>query len=84
MESPPENLLINALPEVVQSRIARHLTSLQMAVGDVLFYPEEPINVVYFPATALVSFGHTLEDQRTERGFGGNRRPGRRRNLSER
>ncbi len=58
------NLIVDALPDVVRARIAPHLTPVQMAVGDILYDPKELIDVVYFPATAVVSFGHTLDDRR--------------------
>ncbi len=64
MESRAGNLIFDALPDVVRARITPHLTSVQMAVGDILYDPKELIDVVYFPATAVVSFGHTLDDRR--------------------
>jgi len=58
------NLIVDTLSDVVRARIIQHLTSVHMAVGDVLHDPGEPINVVYFPVTAVVSFGHTVDIQR--------------------
>jgi CRP-like cAMP-binding protein len=60
----PGNLVLGALSDVVKGRIAPHLTSLRFSVGDVLYDPDEPVETVYFPFTAVVSFGHALTDQR--------------------
>ena len=64
MDARAGNVLHDALPEVVRARITPHLTSVQMAVGDILYDPEDLIDVVYFPTTAVVSFGHTIEARR--------------------
>jgi CRP-like cAMP-binding protein len=62
-----DNLFLAHLPEPVSLRLKPHLERVHLKRRQVLFHPHEPIDAVYFPTTALISFvagvesGHTLE-----------------------
>jgi len=45
--------------------LAAHLKLVTLASGDVLFEPEQPVDRVYFPNTAVLSVMMVMEDGRT-------------------
>ncbi len=56
-----ENQLLAALPPKVLARLTPHLEPVHLHQKEVLFRAHEPLSVVYFPSTAVISFAATLE-----------------------
>ena len=59
------NQLLGLLPPIVLDRLKPHLTLVRLVRGDVLFRAREPLQVVHFPETAVVSFVSRLESGET-------------------
>ena len=59
---PRLNLLIGMLPPAAYERIEAQLEPVSLRAGKVLFEPDPdaPIDAVYFPADAIVSFDHVV------------------------
>jgi CRP-like cAMP-binding protein len=57
-----ENRLLAALPPEEYERLAPHLESVSLSLGQTLFMPDEQIHYVHFLATAVVSLLTDLED----------------------
>jgi CRP-like cAMP-binding protein len=53
--APKDNHLLATLPDVDFERIAPHLKSFPMRLGDVLYGPGDELQHAYFPTTAVVS-----------------------------
>jgi CRP-like cAMP-binding protein len=73
--SPPltTNRILAALPPEEYERLAPHLEPVEMALGEVLYRPNEPISHVYFPNRGTVSIICTFEDGKSvEAGMVGN------------
>src|SRR5689334_16908271 len=67
------NRLLAALPREDVERLLPQLTSVTLALGDVLYEPDRPIAYLYFPTTAVVSLIYTMVDGTTaEMGLVGN------------
>lgn len=62
---PRLNLLIGMLPPAAYERIEARLEPVSLRAGKVLFEPDPdaPIDAVYFPADAIVSFDHVVSDR---------------------
>ena len=60
--NPRENHLLNALPASEYDRVATHLESIPMPLGQVLYEPGIRMRYVYFPTTSIVSLLYVLED----------------------
>ena len=56
-----ENHLLAALPGPVLARLQPYLQPVQLERKDVLFRAHEPLRLIYFPATAVISFVSRLE-----------------------
>jgi CRP-like cAMP-binding protein len=62
-----DNKFLALLPEPILARLKLHLATVNLKPKEVLFRAREPLTVVHFPKTAVVSFvsrletGHTLE-----------------------
>ncbi|MFU8821986.1 MAG: Crp/Fnr family transcriptional regulator [Gammaproteobacteria bacterium] len=59
---PQQNLLLGALPEVVQARLAPHLKLVEMPLDRVLYEPGDRIRHVYFPTESIVSLLYVMEN----------------------
>ncbi|MGB9178629.1 MAG: Crp/Fnr family transcriptional regulator [Pyrinomonadaceae bacterium] len=57
-----ENRLLAALPREEYERLAPHLESVSLSLGQTLFMPDEQIHYVHFPTTSVVSLLTDLED----------------------
>ncbi len=57
----PENRLLGSLPPALRARLMPHLERVTLHRREVLFRAQEPLTVVYFPNTAVVSLVSTLE-----------------------
>jgi CRP-like cAMP-binding protein len=57
-----ENLLLAALPDAVQERLAPDLKRVDMPLGKVLYEPGDKQRHVYFPTESIVSFLYVMED----------------------
>jgi CRP-like cAMP-binding protein len=57
-----QNQILAALPREEYERLAPHLKTVSLELGQILFRPEEQIHFVHFPATAVVSLLTDLED----------------------
>lgn len=67
------NSLFAALPEDEYQRLDPYLTLIDLPLGKILYEPEELIETVYFPISALISIVHILENGMiTEIGLIGN------------
>ena len=64
-QGPNRNHLLAALPTAEFQRIAPHLESVAMPMGQVLCEADGPLLYVYFPATAIVSLLYVLENGAT-------------------
>ncbi|MDD5266099.1 MAG: Crp/Fnr family transcriptional regulator [Methylococcales bacterium] len=53
--TPDQNLLLNALPAKITERISPHLELISMKLGEVVYESGDPLQHVYFPATAIIS-----------------------------
>lgn len=49
------NLILNALPEEEYERLLPDLEPVELALGQILYRPEEPIEYVYFPNNSMIS-----------------------------
>jgi len=61
-QNPNRNHLLAALPTAEFERIAPHLESVAMPLGQVLYESDGTLPHVYFPATAIVSLHHVMEN----------------------
>jgi CRP-like cAMP-binding protein len=59
---PRQNRLLAALPADVLARIHCDLTPIHLALGQVIYEPDEALQYVYFPTTAIVSLLYTMEN----------------------
>lgn len=59
---PQRNLLLAALPEVVQERLAPNLKLVEMPLDKVLYEPGDRIGHVYFPTESIVSLLYVMEN----------------------
>lgn len=57
----PQNRLLSSLPDAARSRLTPYLEPVSLQKKDVLFRSHDPLSVVYFPQTAVVSLLSTLE-----------------------
>jgi CRP-like cAMP-binding protein len=57
-----DNRLLGALSPEEYERLAPHLESVSLGLGETLFGPDEQIQYVHFPVTAVVSLLTDLED----------------------
>jgi CRP-like cAMP-binding protein len=57
------NQLLVALPADERERLLPNLEYVPLAVGDVLYNPNDPIRHVYFPNNGVVSILNTLEER---------------------
>jgi len=68
-----QNLLLRVASEGVRTRIAGHLTSVEMKAGDVLYESGELINDLYFPTSGIVTLLMvTMDGQSSEVALVGN------------
>lgn len=56
-----QNLLLAALPEAAQARLAPHLRLVEMPLGKVLYESGDKIRQVYFPTESIVSLLYVME-----------------------
>lgn len=69
----PLNHLLAALPETDYRRLAPHLRKVELALGEILYEPAEPVSTVYFPNQSMVSLVQVMENGATvEAGIVGN------------
>jgi CRP-like cAMP-binding protein len=61
----PDKLLLALLPEEERNRLDPFLTRVELAVGDDITIPGEPIENLYFPIDALSSTVHEMSDGST-------------------
>jgi len=59
---PLRNHLLGALSEAALASLRPHLELVHLAQHDTIVAPAHPIDAVYFPETAVVSFVNTFED----------------------
>jgi len=59
------NQFLATLPHTLLTRLQPHLQRVQLEKHEVLFRAHEPLRVVYFPITAVVSFVSQLESGQT-------------------
>jgi len=59
------NHVLNTMSSGDRDALAAHLKLVTLASGDVLFEPEQPVDRVYFPNTAVLSVMMVMEDGRT-------------------
>jgi CRP-like cAMP-binding protein len=72
-QHPHDNRLLAALPREDVERLLPQLTSVTLALGDVLYEPDRAMAYLYFPTTAVVSLIYTMADGTTaEMGLVGN------------
>lgn len=64
-DSVPVNQLLASLPESEYQRLVPHLEEVSLALGKVLYEPQEAIKQVYFPSQGMVSLVLILEDGST-------------------
>lgn len=57
-----ENRILAALPPAEYARLAPHLRPVTLSLSQVLFWPEDRLQVVYFPVNSIVSLLTTLSD----------------------
>ncbi len=57
-----KNLILSALPGQERLRLAPELKLVDMALGDTIYSPNNKIEHVYFPTTAIVSLLHVMEN----------------------
>lgn len=62
--SPPaiSNRILSALSPEVYARLSPHLERVTLSVGEVLYYPNDPVTHVYFPIRGSVSVISTFAD----------------------
>lgn len=61
-QSPNRNQILAALPTAGFERIAPHLESVAMPLGEVLYENSGQLQHVYFPTTAIVSMHYVMEN----------------------
>ncbi len=59
---PEQNQLLSAQPEPERRRLATHLESVQMPLGEVLYESGTQLRYVYFPTTSIVSLLYVMEE----------------------
>jgi CRP-like cAMP-binding protein len=59
---PRQNRLLAALPADVLGRLQPALEPVGLALGQVIYEPDESLSHVYFPTTAIVSLLYTMEN----------------------
>jgi CRP-like cAMP-binding protein len=57
-----QNRMLAALPEDEYQRLAPHLERVSLSLSDILFRPDEKLQYVYFPTTAIISLLTDLSD----------------------
>ena len=57
-----KNRLLAELPADEYNRVRQHLTFIDLTQGETLFHPETPLEYVYFPETAVLSYVFNTED----------------------
>jgi CRP-like cAMP-binding protein len=62
MHDPNQNHLLAAMLETEYARLAPHLESIAMPLGDVLYESGDKLRYVFFPATSIISLHYVLED----------------------
>jgi CRP-like cAMP-binding protein len=62
LENPTQNHLLAALPEDVLARFEPELSLVQLALGQVIYEPDEQLQHVYFPTTSIVSLLYVMEN----------------------
>lgn len=60
-----KNQLLNALLKTDYEHLAPQLKQVTLALGEIIYEAEEPIEYVYFPETAVISMLSTMEDGST-------------------
>ncbi|WP_346291495.1 Crp/Fnr family transcriptional regulator [Sphaerothrix gracilis] len=67
------NYLLAALPKADYLRLSPHFRRVDLALGQILYEPTEPIATVYFPSQSMVSLVQIMENSSTiEAGIVGN------------
>jgi CRP-like cAMP-binding protein len=56
------NRILRELPAEEYERLSPHLEPVALAVGDVLYYPQDPVTHVYFPNRGSISVISTFTD----------------------
>lgn len=59
---PCKNHLLSVVPETEWARLARHLVSVEMPLGQVVYESGDRLRHVYFPTTSIVSLLYVMED----------------------
>ena len=59
---PQMNHLLAALPPEIHDRLFPHLELVRMPLRQVLYETGAPMSHVYFPADAIISIQHLMED----------------------
>jgi CRP-like cAMP-binding protein len=59
---PTANHLLAQLPSDEYARLSTHLEPVTLTIGDVLYYPQDPVTHVYFPNRGTVSVIATFEN----------------------
>ena len=57
--TPMHNRLLTQLPRGVQDRLAAHVRTISLRVGELLFSAHNPARAVFFPESGLVSLVST-------------------------
>jgi CRP-like cAMP-binding protein len=61
-DDPEQNRLLAALPADVLAHFEHELTPVHLTLGQVIYEPDEVLQQVYFPTTAIVSLLYTMEN----------------------
>src|SRR5918997_3479638 len=59
---PIANQILNRLPPEEYERLSPHLEPRTLSLGDVLYYPQDPVTHVYFPNSGTLSVISTFEN----------------------
>ena len=59
---PEQNHMLSALDQSAMSRLRPHLKFMYLALGKVLYEPDEVIQYVYFPTDCIVSMLYVMDD----------------------
>lgn len=59
------NDLLNALPRRERRNVIKHCELVELALDQILYGPEQPIDYVYFPTAGFISLIATLDDANT-------------------
>ena len=71
--SATNNFILDALPDADYNRLRRSLEPVQLALGEVLYQPQKPLEYAYFPINSMASvITGTLGGQSAEVGVIGN------------